>query len=211
MQKNQFSVKMGGSRGSKQIKGDGNFVFVDRPVQDFTAIILKGMMDVVFTQSDTLSLKVHADQNLQDLIETTIENGVLTVSMKPCSFTTESDMYVECSAPLLTSADVIGNGDIIINQLKGKSFSGQIMGQGDMKIKGQVINALFDISGNGDLKAKKLIAEKVELAVSGMGDAKVHATKFMGLSLSGMGDVKIFGNPAQKDIIKTGMGDVRYG
>lgn len=193
------------------IKGNGTFEAISRHADDFQSITASDVIDVLFIQADQPKLVVHAESNLHELIITKIENGRLIVSMPEGSnikFT--QNPYIECSSPLLKAADIHGAADITILELNTDVFSGQIMGSGDMKIKGCANNALFDISGSGDLKAKKLVTKKTNLCVSGSGDSKVHAKEFVGISLTGSGDINIFGNPAQKDILITGSGDVNF-
>ncbi len=204
----QFSTK---KPVSKTIKGNGDFVFIDRPVESFSRIQTLGDVDIEFKQADQLMVRVHADSNLQSIITTEIKDDTLHVSKKEkTSYQTKSDMYVEVQAPELKSANIVGDGDVTIKGLAGKSFSGQIIGDGDMKIKGQVDNALFDISGDGDLKAKKLKAKRVEIVMSGDGDAKVSASDFIGVALTGDGDLIILGNPAEKEIEHIGDGDIDF-
>ena len=62
------------------IKGDRNVVTENRKItEDFTAIRTSTGLDVNITQENQNAVTVEADENLQSLIVTEVENGVLKI------------------------------------------------------------------------------------------------------------------------------------
>ncbi|RNC84834.1 MAG: DUF2807 domain-containing protein [Winogradskyella sp.] len=83
------------------IDGDGNVVVKERRISDdFDKIKVSRGIDVILTQSDDLSLKVEADENLHEIITTEIDNGVLRIS------TNENIKYSDAKKVLLSVKDL---------------------------------------------------------------------------------------------------------
>ena len=62
------------------VKGNGNVETVERHIdENFSEIKVSRGLDVYLTQSDNVSLKVQADENLHDIIMTEVENNVLRI------------------------------------------------------------------------------------------------------------------------------------
>ncbi len=62
------------------VDGNGNVVSVEREISsDFNEIKVSQGLDLYITQSDHVSLSIEADENLQDIIMTEVENSVLRI------------------------------------------------------------------------------------------------------------------------------------
>ena len=62
------------------VKGNGNVETIERNISnDFNQIKVSRGLDVYITQGDAVNLKVQADENLQDIIITKVENNVLRI------------------------------------------------------------------------------------------------------------------------------------
>ena len=64
------------------INGSGKEVHVARPVAAFTVLRLDSSVDVHAHQGATPSVSVHADDNIEPLIETVVEGDTLVVRMR---------------------------------------------------------------------------------------------------------------------------------
>ena len=95
---------------NKGVRGNGVVVTEQRPINEsFNAIEASAGIDVFITQSDTHSISVQADENIQELIITKIENGTLKI-------------YIDKSLHHVASKKVVVNFTTI-NKIKASSGS----------------------------------------------------------------------------------------
>ena len=210
----------------QKVKGNGKVVTEIRDISSFHSLSIGGACDIILTQGNRPSLKVETDANLQDLVETEVINGVLSVTNKE-KFSHSTKLILHLIVKDLTSINVGGAANISSTNtltsdqleisiggaanldltVEGDRFKAAIAGAGTAKLCGSVAQASFDIRGSGDIKAYCLKAEYVEVDVKGMGSAKVHASKRLEVDISGMGSVSYQGAPEVSKSI-SGMGSL---
>ena len=118
------------------IKGNGQLKKETRQVSDYTALASQGSMDIIITYGTSNNVIVEADENLLPYIETSVENGKLTIkSKKGVNFKTNSKMIVHVSMTKINSLQQSGSGNI--------DGSGAFTGDGKTDI---------GVSGSGNLK-----------------------------------------------------------
>jgi hypothetical protein len=198
------------------ISGSGKEVTVARPVGAFSVLRLDGSIDVHAHQGATPGITVHADDNIEPLIETTVEGDKLVVRLKKgTSFRTHHDVFVDVVFTSLTAAQQHGSGDLRIDKLTAPKFESSIAGSGDLRIdnaqlgqfalsiagsgdvqlSGTADEARFGVAGSGDIDARNFAAKKVSVSISGSGDAHVNATEALEAKVAGSGDVTYSGHP----------------
>src|SRR5665647_3381368 len=64
------------------VKGNGQVKKENREVSAFTSLAVGGAMDVQIAYGNSNSISVEADENLLPYIETSVENGKLTINSK---------------------------------------------------------------------------------------------------------------------------------
>src|SRR5438067_632710 len=64
------------------LEGNGKLVTRDVPVQSFDALIASGVYDLKLSQGDRETVKIEADENLQDLFQVHNEGSKLIIDMK---------------------------------------------------------------------------------------------------------------------------------
>ena len=97
------------------VKGNGNVTTQTRPATEiFSKIKVQQGIIVNVTQATNQNIEVKADDNLQNLIETKIANGVLTISAKE-SYNSKSTPTVSVS--LKAIAGLIASSGAIINSV----------------------------------------------------------------------------------------------
>src|SRR5215831_18888978 len=90
----------------KTIEGSGNMITRDVPVQSFNELDVSGVFHLLLIQSGKESLKIEAEDNLQDLFEVKNEGSKLIVKMKDhTSFNTKKKMNVTITFKQLKSMD----------------------------------------------------------------------------------------------------------
>ena len=214
----------------KRIKGNGMTSTQDRNVGIFTGVSAMGSMDVIVSPSATPSLKIEADQNLLEYIETRNNGGTVEIyTSEGYNLDPKSGIKIYATAPafdeLIVSgsgkiksqgkiisnaelhAEVSGSGDIIM-EVDAPKISTMISGSGSSNLKGTTKDLSVHISGSGDAHCYDLLSENTEIDIAGSGNAEVYASKTLDVDIAGAGDVRYKGNPSIKKNI-SGAGDIR--
>ena len=211
------------------VAGSGKEVTVARQVGAFSVLRLDSSIDVHAHQGATPSVTVHADDNIEPLIETVIDGDKLVVRMrKGASFHTRHDVFVDVVFTSLTGAQQHGSGDLHIDKLTAPRFESSIAGSGDLQIEnaqlgqfalsvagsgdvmlsGTADEARFGVAGSGDINARNFTARKVSVSISGSGDAHVNATEMLEAKVAGSGDITYSGHPHDVSRRVSGSGSV---
>tara|TARA_R110002049_G_scaffold71664_7_gene184492 strand:+ start:1906 stop:2622 length:717 start_codon:yes stop_codon:yes gene_type:complete len=197
------------------VKGNGNVTIEDRNVNEpFTTIKATEGLNVYLTQNDTESITVEADENLQELIITEVENGVLKIHTKENIGRSKSKKitvnFKDISSIISTSgSDVFSTNTINADNLELKSTSGSDMklevntsvlnckatSGSDLKISGKTQNLIAEATSGSDIKAGDLIAESSEVKATSGADITVNTSKKLTAKATSGGDIKYYGNP----------------
>ena len=202
--------------GGKRIKGNGNVVTRELNKGDFTKVEQRGSFDVYLSNSPSASVKIEAEENLIEYIETFINDNTLVIRTKEgYSLKPDRDVKIYISAPQLTDIQSSGSGDIISQSLLSDStkisfgvrgsaniqvdvnapeIDAEISGTGDMELKGQTRKFNAEVKGSGNIKASDLKAEDTDIEIKGSGDADVFASASLNVNVRGSGDVRYKGN-----------------
>jgi hypothetical protein len=81
------------------IRGDGEIKTEDRPISDFSKVVVKGGYEIKWS-SGKPSLKLSADENLLPLIKTEVSGHTLQIDSKEEPAPTKSITIILCSASL---------------------------------------------------------------------------------------------------------------
>jgi len=211
------------------ITGSGKEVSVARPVGTFSVLRLDSSVDVHAHQGTTPGITVHADDNIEPLVETVVEGDKLVVRLKKgTSFRSHHDVFVDVVFTTLTAAQQHGSGDLRIDKLTAPKFESSIAGSGDLRIdnaqlgqfalsvagsgdvqiSGSADEARFGVAGSGDIDARNFSAKKVSVSISGSGDAHVTATEALEAKVAGSGDITYAGHPRDVSRRVSGSGSI---
>jgi len=195
--------------GFSQTKGSGNVTAVDRSTADFTSIKLTCSADLYISQGST-AVTVKADDNIVDMVKTTVENGTLVVSIKGRGFRSIKVLEVYITTPNLSKLVNSGSGDIYFeNKFSANDLYIGVLGSGDMEANFDVRNLELRVSGSGDTE---LTGVRGVFKVSNTGSGDLEA---MGLKLeecylknSGSGDIELDGKTNNLTVEIRGSGDL---
>jgi len=81
--------------GYSQVKGNGNVVFEERNVSDFTEIEVGGIFTVIIKQGDKQTVNLETDSNLSDKIKTDVIGGKLSISSTEIKNSTKLQVFIE--------------------------------------------------------------------------------------------------------------------
>jgi hypothetical protein len=202
-----------------RISGSGEIVEQERAITGFEAVRVGGAIDVRLKPSDRERVTVRADDNLLDLIETTLIPGpipALQIDLRSgTSLRVRRRPLVTVEFVKLTELTVRGSGNLRAEQIRGDQLAVSIAGSGDVRIDSLEVDALavmiagsgdfratgradqqgYRISGTGDVSAGGLVGRVVKLGLAGSGDATVHASDTLEVDIAGSGDVRYRGSP----------------
>ena len=213
----------------QKVRGEGPAVKQDRDGGNFTEIHTHGSFNVEITDGAANSVKVEAQQNLQQYIEVENTGGELHIrNKKGYNIQPDGEIIVYVTAPSLKGIYLSGSGNIkSTNQLNGSdkfeiksSGSGNITidietadlktsiaGSGNITLKGKTSDLDGKIAGSGNIRAKELQSSNTSVQISGSGSAEVVATQKLNTNIAGSGDVKYWGD-ASVDSKVRGSGSV---
>ncbi len=200
------------------IKGNGQMKKETREAGTYTSLASQGSMDVVIAYGNSNSITVEADENLLPYIETTVENGKLTIkSKKGVNLKSSSKMVVHVSMTKINSIQqsgsgningsgaftsdgktdigVSGSGNLKLDFDSFKDLDLSVAGSGNVDLKSGNTNTLSaKISGSGNIDCSAVASKDVDARISGSGNIKVYASNSIDAKISGSGNVLYKGN-----------------
>lgn len=215
-----FGLSLGGvSYGADpdRVTGSDQLVHQPRTISGARAIELRGPIDVIVKQGPVEKLTLHTDENIAPLIETTVQEGVLRIGVRPgASFRTAHAIVATVEVPHLDSLKTLDSGDVTcaefdtellqitvrgsggvrIDALRAGTVAVLLQGSGDVHLSGTAAEQGYVVEGSGGVDADELAGREVAVRVAGSGDVKVWASEILSVDISGSGDVRYHGQPA---------------
>lgn len=197
----------------QNVKGNGNVKKEIRNVAPFTAIASFGAIDVQISYGKPEKITLQMDENLLPYIETTVEDGKLSIKTKnKINIRSSSKMVVYVSMDKITAVSQSGSGDISGegNFYNDGTTEVKLSGSGNIKLgfdnfsaldlslsgsgninldKGNAGSISSRISGSGNIDCSNVNSREVDASISGSGNVKVNASKSIEAKISGSGNV----------------------
>ncbi|RYY59264.1 MAG: DUF2807 domain-containing protein [Chitinophagaceae bacterium] len=214
----------------RSVRGDGNVTSQTRNFRDFDGVDVSGALDVYISTDSTYSVKVEADQNLQEFIEVYIDNHTLRIkNANNTNIDPSKPIRIYVTAPDLNglgasgASSIFGTGritspaDIDIDlsgaskikaDLKAPKVSIHMSGACSGELTGETKDLDIEGSGASDLKAFGLLAENVDIDLSGAGSVDVYSSVKLMAGTSGAGTIRYKGAGAVSTDI-SGAGSVK--
>ena len=201
------------------VKGNGNVISENRKVDsDFDAIKVSQGIELILTQSNNFSLTVEADENIMDLLKTTVKGNTLHVSFEKNVYrATSRKVYLstETISSLATSsgANIISENTIKSENIDLDASSGSFINiktranfvqcetssGATMKVVGTTKSSKFSASSGSTIHADKLESENTTAKVSSGANIDVYASESLTAKASSGGDIDYAGNPKAID------------
>lgn len=165
-------------------------------VPEFTGIAIQGGMDVIYS-SGGASMRMTGPDNVIPLINTVVNNGMLTISYdKKFNLVNTGKVTIYLSSASLSNVNLNGSGNVKISTpLSGTNSSISINGSGDIDMIGANVNAFnCSVNGSGDIKASNIIyAKNINVAINGSGDIKLNtiSSTTNKLAIQGSGEIEV--------------------
>ncbi len=214
---------------TKSVRGSGNVVEENREVSGVTGIHLASIGDLTVELGNTESLRIEAEGNLMEYLESDVRGGTLTIG-------TTSNVRLDPTQPVnyyltmtsLEAIEISSVGDIQAPDLESEKFSIKIsstgnvtMGEliadelevnisstGDLNIAGGQVNSQdVNITSTGNYQAQELSSDEADVSLSSNGSATIWVLDQLKANLSSTGDLHYRGNPTL-DASTSSTGDV---
>ena len=215
---------------AKRIRGNGNITTQTRSAGQFNSVEVGGNIDVYARQDSSSSIRVEADENLQQYIETRNDGEVLRIrsqegynlrpsrhikvyvssaTFRKLQASGACDLFSEgkITSPSEIDYDLSGSCDVTM-EVNAPKISANASGSCAVKLNGQAKDFNIRGSGSTDIKSFDLLAENVDLDISGAGDVKIYASAKISGTISGAASVNYKG-AAQTDIHTSGASSVK--
>ena len=202
----------------KRIKGNGNVITQARTFSGFTGVDVSSAIHLYIKQDSAFSVKVEADDNLQQYILIEQDGNTLRIKQKSnTNLDATGRIKVYVSAPLFKdlnasgACDIIGENllsatdeiDIDVSgasdaelELKAPKVSAEMTGASSLKVRGQTRDFFLEGSGASHAHCYELLSENADVDVAGASNADVFASVKLNAEASGASDVRYKGNAA---------------
>ena len=202
------------------IEGNGNMVTRQIPVSSFESLKASGVYELKLSQGNTETVKIEADENLQQYFNVRNEGKQLVIDMKETKnknmkLKNKLKVYVTFKSLKEMDLSMVGNvqtdalsfTDLEINNssvgqvdlnLSANTLSLRNNSVGQVKLAGKAQNAVVKHNGVGSLKAGDFVVQTMNIDNSGVGGAEVNAAKELKVSDNMLGKVKNKGTATVK-------------
>lgn len=198
------------------IAGTGKVIREKRDVGSFNGVKSMLPANLYVVQDGTNTLEIEAYENLFEIIETSVSNGILNIKATRSIRTfLKKSINIYVSMDKITELVIAGSGKLIgrteINSdvlrlansgsgkmdlnVKAVQLSTTLSGSGTINLKGTATEHDLKLSGSGRINAYNLTTEKTAALIAGSGSAYVNASKELSSKVSGSGRIRYKGKP----------------
>ena len=203
-----------GCRNFDCIYGSGNQVTQNREVESFTEIEVGGSIKLVLKQDSNPSLRVVADDNIQERIDARVQGNKLIIDMDnnlcesgPITVYATARTWegIDASGAVEVISDGLLSGDRFKLDLSGSTKVKLNLNTGEMRtdasgatevlLKGQARSHEIEISGSGEVEALDFVVGDYDIRTSGASELKINALNDLKVRSSGSSEISYRGNP----------------
>jgi hypothetical protein len=214
-----------------RVRGTGPTEVDKRTVAAFNRLEVKIDAEVILTQGPQREVRVEAQRNILDVLETELNGDELQIEYGRAHVVGNPTVKVYITTPSLSEVEVSGSGKLRTTApwsassfRVGVSGSGEadvdvsgvdglrttISGSGEVKLGGNAASNTISISGSGKVSAYDLSTQDTYASISGSGKAYVRASRTLSAEISGSGSIYYRGTPTVTSRI-SGSGKVLTG
>lgn len=225
-----FCVALASAQEKTTIEPSGHIITKEVSVKPFDAIRAAGLYELILSQGNTESVKIEADDNVQNMFTVRNEGSTLVIDMpelknKNVNFNHKNEhqslkwkVYVSCKNLKNLDVAVIGN---VRSETAIKSSAFEInsknvgnidlkltadkltidnKGVGKITLNGSATNAVINNAGVGELEGEGLVVQTMNIDNSGVGKANVNVQKDLIIKQSFLGKVTNRGNATKHEM-----------
>jgi hypothetical protein len=206
-----------GDQGRETVRGSGAVVEEDRDVSNISGVELTMQGTLTIVMGGGESLRIEAEDNLLEYIETDVRAGKLVIKTRPginlqttrpinytltvdelktITISSSGDVEAERVQSESCSVTISSSGNVSIDSLDCTSLQVNISSSGNLEISGgQVQKQDITISSSGEYRASDLASVEAEVALTSSGTATIRVSDQLRGRLSSSGNIRYIGNP----------------
>lgn len=178
------------------IKGSGHLITDTRALHDFRSVRVGGAFTVDLNAGTDYRVEVQTDDNLVKYVETEVDGGILTISMKDGYSYSSGKIHIAVTMPAVEGIEVSGATTLNAANVHSSMLKLNISGASHLNISGEAESLECDLSGASTLAAESLKVGNARIECSGASRANVYASTSLKTDVSGASHVRYLGNPA---------------
>ena len=201
-----LALALAGCGSSDQcVGGAGPIVSQTLDLSSVTGFDFQEDGQVTAVPGTTQRVMVRAPQNVIDLLNRDVLNGVWDIGFTQC-VRNVSELRVELTLPSLESVELSGVGTVNA-QTDASAIDTVLSGVGTITLSGESTSQQVQLSGSGVVEAFGLTTAETTVLLTGAGNVNVLANELLTVDLEGAGNVFYRGDP-QLDVSISGAGTV---
>ena len=173
--------------------GKGELESETRMVEEFSNVKSTIAANIQIFESDEYKVIVTLQKNLIPYLETTVKNGVLSISFDDYSVSTNKPISIDIYTPSLNEFTLTGSGDVT-SELPLSNIN--LTSSGNFNCVGEVDNLNITLSGSGNFHLFDMPAVNADIALTGSGNIYVTVIENLKVTITGSGNVYYKGNPS---------------
>lgn len=200
---------------AQSVRGNGNVIKKARDVASFTAINTSDGWDLELTQDDHYAMTIEADENLVDLVQTEVRNGVLYI-YSDTRIRQSEERTIHLTFSELNSITAGDGSDIYAEDLiSADDFTLDLDDGSDLDrlvLSANTLTATFDNGSDAQIRFESI--QSIDLSAGGGSDIELRniSAASCELRLSDGSDAQLDGQTQQLTIVATGGSDIEaYG
>lgn len=184
-----------GSVGDNLVQGEGPVVEQDRKLeQKFDKVMVHGSINTMIDADEkTQGVRVQAQENIQDVVSTTIQDGVLHIKADGSYTTQGAAPTVLIDMDGISELTIHGSGDAKVKDLNSENLNTFVHGSGGVSVQGQTDNLNVFNFGSGSFDGRQLEAKTADVGIAGSGSADVNVTDDLRARVNGSGAISYAG------------------
>jgi hypothetical protein len=209
------------------VKGNGNVTEEVRQLSVFDQIEVSRGMNAYITQGSPAKVVVIADENLHDVIETKVENGVLkirvnenvgwakekkvmvTVEKLSCVKTTSGSNAWSQNQILSENLELKANaGSNLTMDVNAKLLRAECSSGANIRLSGLAKEADLETTSGANLKGQDLKADDCKMQASSGGNVSSTVVNKLDAQASSGGDIVYYGEPTSTEINSSSGGNI---
>lgn len=176
------------------IPGSGASRTEVRDISDVDRVSIRGAGKLNIQCNENPSLEITTDDNLLNLISTTVQDRQLQIQSEQRINPTVGPNYLITTGQL-RELKTSGSASVTAGGIDTDDFQIHAAGSGSFTVSGTADVVRINIAGSGKADLTQLIARSVRVDVAGSGSVRVNASETLDISIAGSGSVRYIGNP----------------
>ena len=217
--------------GGPLTRGSGNEVTITPGTSGFDSLDIGHTFEVDIIQSETYSLVVTVDDNIEQYLVIAERGGTLVLGLEDNRSYTNVTLRAQISMPMLSALELSGASKAEFTQFESSDpfdlrVSGaseavgdieagdvtiEVSGASDVRLEGRGQDLLLDVSGASHANLEEFTVQNAALDISGASEVIVNVNGDLNVSASGASDVTYVGSPKLGDIETSGASSINSG